>query len=131
MAFGVGWLEFVVIAIVAVMVFGPERLPRFIAQAAQWVRVIRAQANSARDDLMAAADLDPSLTNDLRQSISDLADLHPKRMASSLLSDVTDPFKDAATALDGKRAKGATPTSPPAGATPPAATPAPYDPDAT
>lgn len=126
MAFGVGWLEFVVIALVAVMVFGPERLPRFIAQAAQWVRVIRAQANSARDDLMAAADLDPSLTSDLRQSISDLADLHPKRMASSLLSDVTDPFKDAAGALDGKKAKGSKPSPPPASAAPSA-----YDPDTT
>jgi sec-independent protein translocase protein TatB len=124
MAFGVGWLEFVVIALVAVMVFGPERLPRFIAQAAQWVRVIRAQANAARDDLMAAADIDPSLTSDLRQSISDLADLHPKRMASSLLSDVTEPFKDAAAGPDGKGPRPApkTPAEPAAPS---------YDPDAT
>lgn len=125
MAFGVGWLEFVVIALVAVMVFGPERLPRFIAQAAQWVRVIRAQATSARDDLMAAADIDPALTDDLRQSISDLADLHPKRMASSLLSDVTEPFKDAAAGAGGKGSRSAAPK-----AGDPAAPPA-YDPDAT
>lgn len=96
MAFGVGWLEFAVIGIVAVLVFGPERLPRMIAQAAQWVRVVRAQATSARDDLMAAADLDPSIAGDLRQSMSDLADLHPRRLASSLVNDVTEPFRDAA-----------------------------------
>ncbi len=96
MAFGVGWLELAVIGIIAVLVFGPERLPRMIAQAAQWVRVVRTQATAARDDLMAAADLDPTIAGDLRKSMSDLADLHPRRLASSLVNDVTEPFRDAA-----------------------------------
>ncbi len=95
MAFGIGWMEFVVIGIVAVMVFGPERLPRMIAQAAQWIRVVRAQATTARDDLMSAVDLDPALTRELRQSMSELAELNPRRMASSLLSDVAAPFQEA------------------------------------
>lgn len=131
--FGVGWLELGVIGVIAVLVFGPERLPRMIAQTAQWVRVVRAQATSARDDLMAAADLDPELTNDLRRSVSELADLHPRRMASSLLSDVSAPFTDAArSARDlGTGGSGSTPGGTPVtGAATPDA-PTRYDSDAT
>jgi sec-independent protein translocase protein TatB len=91
-----GWLEMGVIAVIAVLVFGPERLPRLISQAAQWMRVVRDQATSARDDLMAAADIDPEMTGELRKSVADLADLHPRRMAASLMSDVTAPFTEAA-----------------------------------
>ncbi len=48
---GVGLSELAVIALVAVIVFGPERLPVLAKQAGQWVRVARRFALQARDEL--------------------------------------------------------------------------------
>ena len=87
MFFSMGGWELVVIGLVAVLIFGPDRLPRMISEAASWLRVFRTQATKARSDLMGAVDLDPSLTDDLRQTFSDIAELHPKRIASSLIND--------------------------------------------
>lgn len=132
MGLGVGWLEAGVILVIAVLVLGPERLPRMIAQAAQWLRVIKAQASAARDDLMAAADLDPSMTDELKRSVSELAELHPKRIAGSLINGVTGPVNEAVqSAKDATRPGGTAPrqeaSRPDA---PPTAPPASYD-DAT
>ncbi|HEY7857503.1 MAG TPA: twin-arginine translocase TatA/TatE family subunit [Candidatus Nanopelagicales bacterium] len=104
MLFDVGPLELLVILVIAVLVFGPERLPRMITQGAQWLRVIKAQATAARDDLMTAADLDPDVAGELRRSMSELAELHPRRLATSLLQDVTGPVTAAVAA--GKDAAG-------------------------
>jgi sec-independent protein translocase protein TatB len=49
--FGVGLSEMAVIAFVAVLVFGPERLPELAQQAARFLRRMRGYANSARDDI--------------------------------------------------------------------------------
>ena len=49
--FGVGLPEFAVIAFVAVLVFGPDRLPDLAKQAGQLIRKARLLANSARDEL--------------------------------------------------------------------------------
>ena len=49
--FGVGLLELVVIALVAMFVFGPDKLPEFAKQAGAVLRKARTFANSARDDL--------------------------------------------------------------------------------
>jgi sec-independent protein translocase protein TatB len=125
----VGWLEMLVLGVIAVMVFGPERLPRLIAQAAQWMRVVRAQATSARDDLVAAADLDPAMTSELRRSVSELAELHPRKLASSLIADVSAPFNDAAgSARRAASDQPATGTGTPSPGTP---EPPAYDTDAT
>jgi sec-independent protein translocase protein TatB len=48
---GVGLPEFIVIAFIAVLVFGPERLPDLAKQAAQMVKKARGFANAARDEL--------------------------------------------------------------------------------
>ena len=84
----IGPLELLVIIVLAVMLFGPERLPRLIAQAATWLRVVRDQATRARDELMSAADLDPEVTGELRKSMNELAQLHPRKMASGFLGDL-------------------------------------------
>ena len=49
--FGVGLQEMLVIAFVAVMVFGPDRLPDLARQAGRMARQLRAFAHSARDEL--------------------------------------------------------------------------------
>lgn len=58
--FDVGFSELLVIAVVALLVLGPERLPRAARMAGLWVRRARAQWHSVRAELeseMAAEDL--------------------------------------------------------------------------
>jgi sec-independent protein translocase protein TatB len=49
--FGVGLPELAVIAFVAVLVFGPDKLPEFARQAGRIARQMRTFANQARDEL--------------------------------------------------------------------------------
>jgi sec-independent protein translocase protein TatB len=49
--FGVGLPELMVIAFVAVLVFGPDRLPDFARQAGRMVKTMRGFAHQARDEL--------------------------------------------------------------------------------
>jgi sec-independent protein translocase protein TatB len=51
--FGIGVPEFMVILVVALLAFGPDRLPDFARQAGRMVRQVRKFANSARDDIRA------------------------------------------------------------------------------
>lgn len=69
--FGVGLAEFAVIAVVAVLVFGPDRLPEFGRQAGRIVRRLRDLARSAQSELR--EELGPEYA-DLR-----LADLDPRQ----------------------------------------------------
>ena len=62
--FDVGFSELLVIALVALLVLGPERLPRAARMAGLWVRRARAQWHSVRAELeseIAAEDLRRSL----------------------------------------------------------------------
>ncbi|MCF6379801.1 sec-independent translocase [Nocardioides KLBMP 9356] len=49
--FDIGFLEIAVIALVAVVVLGPERLPDLARQAAQLLHRLRGMATNARDEL--------------------------------------------------------------------------------
>lgn len=78
--FDIGFGEILVIAIVALVVLGPERLPKAARFAGLWVRRARAQWNSVKDELereLAADELKRSLqdTQDaLRQAEAQLRD---------------------------------------------------------
>jgi sec-independent protein translocase protein TatB len=49
--FGIGLPEMAVVALVAILVFGPDRIPELAKQAGQMVRKMRNLANNARDEL--------------------------------------------------------------------------------
>lgn len=65
--FDIGLPEFAVLAIAALFIFGPERLPTAAAQAARMLRQLRSMATNARSEL--AGELGPEFNN---LSIEDL-----------------------------------------------------------
>lgn len=110
--FDIGIGEIIILGVVGLLVFGPERLPRAAADAAKWLKQIRAMASGARQDLAESAGLDLSETVD---SVKSLQEFHPRRLAASILKDDDD---------DDDAAPG------PAGVKPAPPRPA-FDPDAT
>jgi sec-independent protein translocase protein TatB len=68
--FGVGLPELAVIAFVAVLVFGPDKLPDLARQAGRMARQVRTFANQARDELR--EELGPEYAD------LDLRDLDPR-----------------------------------------------------
>jgi len=81
--FDVGVGEVLVLLIVGLLLLGPERLPRYAAQAGRLMRQARSLAEGARTQLVDAAGVDPDSLRDLPS----LADLHPRRMAAAMLAD--------------------------------------------
>jgi sec-independent protein translocase protein TatB len=49
--FDVGFWELVLIAMVALLVFGPERLPRLVREISLWVRKARSVVSSAKTEI--------------------------------------------------------------------------------
>lgn len=49
--FGMGWSEIILIGIVGVLVFGPDKLPEFARQSARVIRTVRRMAQDAKNDL--------------------------------------------------------------------------------
>lgn len=85
--FDIGLGEIVIIAVIGLLVFGPDRLPKAAADGARWLRQIRGMASGARQDLADSAGVDLS---DAVDTVKELRDLHPKRLAASLLDDPDD-----------------------------------------
>jgi sec-independent protein translocase protein TatB len=87
--FGIGLPELAVIAFVAVIVFGPERLPEFARQAGRFVRQMRNLANSAQEQLR--EELGPEYA-DLK-----LTDLDPRQaIRKHILEAMEDDFDEPA-----------------------------------
>ena len=107
--FGIGLPEMAVIALVAVLVFGPDRLPDLARQAGRFLRQVRTIANAARDDLR--AELGPEF-KDL-----ELRDLDPRTIVRKHIMEAMEEGEDA-------------PARRPTRALSPGERP-PYDPDAT
>ena len=78
--FGVGLPEFAVLAFVAVLVFGPDKLPELARQAGVMVKKVRTLANSARDELR--AELGPEYAD------LELRDLDPRTIVKRHLAEV-------------------------------------------
>jgi sec-independent protein translocase protein TatB len=106
--FGVSGFEFVILAVLALLVFGPDRLPSIAADAGRMIRQLRKMAQEAREEVSGVF---PEL-DDLG-----LADLDPRQFVRRQLLDEKD---DLDAALDGRPtpvAKQASPVEPPAART--------------
>ena len=68
--FGIGTGELIALAVLALLVLGPDKLPRFAADAGRFVRQVRRMADTARDDVR--RELGPEFAD------IDIADLDPK-----------------------------------------------------
>lgn len=110
-----GWGESAVLLVLALLVFGPERLPRMAAQAARALRQFKQMAAGVTDDLKREIGAE---NVDIHGSIRSM---DPRRLVDPrrLIND--------ATGAAPRRTPAAAPGAGPAG---PAA-PAPFDPDAT
>jgi sec-independent protein translocase protein TatB len=85
--FDVGMGELLILAVIGLLVFGPERLPRAAADAARMLRNVKAMASTARKDLADASGLD---MEDTKQTLAELKSYHPKNLMSDLFSDNDD-----------------------------------------
>lgn len=111
--FDIGFGELLVIAVIALFVIGPERLPSAAAQAGRLLRELRDLASGARREL--TQHLDPELAS------LDLKSLDPREIMRSTLDD-TDPESGRRSSSTARRQASRPVTS---GERPP------YDPDAT
>ncbi len=68
--FGIGLGELAVIAVLAALVFGPDKVPELARQAGRLLRQVRRMANDARDELR--TELGPEYAN------LELRDLDPR-----------------------------------------------------
>jgi sec-independent protein translocase protein TatB len=72
-----GWEEILVLAVIGLIVFGPDRLPKAAQDAARLLRQLRNMARGAANDLR--AELGPEMAD------LDLRSLHPRRFVEDAL----------------------------------------------
>lgn len=97
--FGVGLPELVVIFVVAILVFGPDRLPDFARQAGRLVRQVRTFTQAARDDIR--SELGPEFAD------LELSDLDPRKaLRKHILEAMEDDDEDPAPVPTGRRPLG-------------------------
>ncbi len=80
-----GWPEIILIGMVGVMVFGPDKLPDIARQTGRFIRTVRRMAENAKNDLgqeigedfsgLSLRDLDPREV--VRRNILDVGDDEP------------------------------------------------------
>lgn len=95
--FDIGIGEIVIVAIIGLLIFGPERLPRAAADAAKWLKQIRGMASGARKDLADSAGID------LGDTVKSLQEFHPRRLAAGFLSDDPPPSESSKDKAPGPR----------------------------
>jgi sec-independent protein translocase protein TatB len=140
--FDVGAPEFLLLLVIAIILFGPEKLPELARKTARLVRYLRTMAGTAQDQL--SKELGPGFEN------LDVRDLNPRAFVKKhlledvdpIVADVKSDLADAktefagATALAGgngaksKAVSAGGPSDVMAAATP-VRVPTPFDPDAT
>jgi len=76
--FDVGFSEMLMVGLIALLVFGPERLPRVAREAALWIRKLRSMATSVKQEIDRELQL-----QDLKESM----DQRKREMEKMLLPD--------------------------------------------
>lgn len=85
--FDIGIGEILILAVLGLLVFGPERLPKAAADAARMLRNVRSMASSARKDLADSAGMDFS---DAKDAMNEISQFHPRRMMRGIFEDDDD-----------------------------------------
>jgi len=106
--FDIGWSEFVVIAVVALIAIGPKELPGALRTLGQWMGKVRRMAGEFQDQFREA--MREAEMADIKKDIDEAT--------GKLGSGITDPFKDLHEATEWKPAE--TSSTPPAADAPPA-----------
>ena len=65
----VGFGEMLVVAVVGLLVFGPDRLPEMAKQASRWLRDLRKMVAAARRDMSGSLGVDERYLNDPKGSL--------------------------------------------------------------
>lgn len=114
--FSLGWPEFFVILVVALMVVGPKDLPKALFTVGKYVKSARKMGREFQrhvDDMMREAELD-----DAAKAIKDVGSLNPKTRITKELEKAMDPtgtLKDTLDPTTGLRRGAAAPSKPAAG----------------
>ncbi|RPH46430.1 MAG: twin-arginine translocase subunit TatB [Burkholderiales bacterium] len=96
--FDIGLSEMVVLAVVALVVLGPERLPKVAKQAGAWMGKLRRYVDDVKSDINRQMEL--SELRDLKSQLTDAAkDIQSS--VGSTVSDVQSSFDDVNKALEG------------------------------
>ena len=82
--FDVGAPELLVLVVIAVILFGPEKLPEFARKAARVIKYVRSMAGNAQEQLQ--KELGPEFSD------LDVRDLNPKAFIQKHLMDDVDPI---------------------------------------
>jgi sec-independent protein translocase protein TatB len=89
--FNIGVGELLLLAVLGLLVFGPDRLPEAVRRGSALLAQLRTMAVDARKQVSDAAGLDDAETS---QILQDLQDLHPRRIAGSVLNPAPTPTAD-------------------------------------
>ena len=137
--FDVGPLEIVVLLIVGLLVFGPDRLPEMARQAGSWIRDLRRMVANARRDLSDGLGVDEADLRKLRdlksprsyvrRNVLDGLGLDDLGLDDLGLDDETPTRRNGGTA--GRRTRGAGRTGSAGDRAAASAAEPPFDPDAT
>jgi sec-independent protein translocase protein TatB len=76
----VGFFELLVIAVIGLLVVGPEKLPKYIAQGVKMLRNVKDMASKAKDDIVESAGI-----KDL--DLKNLSKLDPTNLANNVFDD--------------------------------------------
>lgn len=87
--FNIGPLELIVLAFVALIVVGPEKLPQHAKDAARMLRSLREMANGARGQFR--DELGPELADLNLDALRELRSLNPRSALMKAIFDETDP----------------------------------------
>ena len=96
--FDIGFTEMIIIAVVALVVLGPERLPKVARQAGQWMGKLRRYVDDVKSDINRQMELDElrKLQTEVKEAASSL-----ESSVRSVVSDTQSQFDSINSSLSG------------------------------